>query len=300
MPLDETCRAVLRLLLPVVLTCAAGCVTEDDQAAAQTRTEAITDGSLDPGDPAVVRIEGGLSPCTGTLIAARVVLTAAHCVELPPTAVFFGADSMSVGDRINVIAEQAHPAFDAIQIDNDVALVLLERPSAVEPEPVARMGAAPMGAWVGMEVRLVGFGLTAAGAAHDGKKRTGTALVTAAGDTDLRCAPDPSLPCRGDSGGPVLAGSRVIGVVSSGDSACADHARAMRVDAYADSFIEPQIAAWEAMSRAGGGCAAAGRPPEPQWGILAIVIGCIVAAPRRGRARARHSPNPAGAGWSPS
>jgi hypothetical protein len=106
----------------------------------------------------------------------------------------------------------------------------------------------------------------------------------AASDVDLRCTAEPSLPCLGDSGGPVLARSGVIGVVSSGDPGCSDHARAMRVDAYASTFIAPELAAWDASSLAVGGCAVQRKQSEDRCGALLAVVGCIALA-RRGRKR---------------
>lgn len=272
----SACRAIVALLFVPTLGGAASCADGNDREPTRTVTEAITSGVVDPGDPAVARIEGGLSPCTGTLVADRVVLTAAHCVDLPPTSAFFGADSAGAGDRVSVIAQVAHPAYDPLRIENDVALILLERSPAVVPVPW--IGGAPIGLWVGAQVRLVGFGVTAAGESLQTRKSMGTARISAAGDTELRCTADPSLPCFGDSGGPVLSGEQLIGVVSSGDPDCSDHARAMRVDAYADSFVAPQIAAWDAASTAGGGCVATGERTENLWGALLAIAGCIVAA----------------------
>jgi hypothetical protein len=291
---EQARRAVAALLCLAPLVGAAGCGGESDPEATRTVTEPVTSGALDPGDPAVVRIEGGLAPCSGTLIATDVVLTAAHCVELPPTTVFFGSDAAAAGDRVGVIAHVAHPAFEAIRVENDVALLLLERPPSAAT-PAVWMGSAPTGSWVGAEVRLVGFGLAAPGAPAQGEKRAGMAHVDAAGDTDLHLTPSPSLPCLGDSGGPVLAGERVVGVVSSGDPGCSDHARAMRVDAYAGCFIAPQLAAWEAAGSHGGGCAVQGERSTHGWAAVVALAGCIVALARaRRRAPAPRSATPRG------
>jgi hypothetical protein len=278
-------RALGAALLALASGGAAGCGGGSHFEETESATESITLGALDRNDPNVARVEGGLSPCTGALISPRVVLTAGHCVEAPPTAVFFGADSAGAGERAGVIGYVAHPAFDPIQIQNDIALVLLDRPVAVKPIRWARE--VPTGLQVGAPAQVVGFGITGPGEPFRGEKRSGTVRISGVGDHDLHCTPDPSLPCLGDSGGPVLVADEVVGVVSSGDSRCSDHARAMRVDAYAGSFIAPQLAAWgEVRSAQEGGCAVQGRRPENRPGLLLAVVGGLVAASHVLRRRA--------------
>src|SRR5215471_7034567 len=58
--------------------------------------ESITNGTVDPGDPAVVAIvtsDGITAHCTGTLVLPHTILTAAHCLDsanLMAWRVFFG------------------------------------------------------------------------------------------------------------------------------------------------------------------------------------------------------------------
>ena len=67
-----------------------------------------------------------------------------------------------------------------------------------------------------MLVRLVGFGMTGAGADDADRKRTGTAETTEVQDRHVLLGAGPALPCSGDSGGPVLVGSgadeRIAGI----------------------------------------------------------------------------------------
>jgi hypothetical protein len=99
-------------------------------------------------------------------------------------------------------------------------------------------------------VRLVGFGLDEAGGA--GRKKTGTAKVSSIDGELFRYAPDPSMTCAGDSGGPVFAdlgaGERLVGVTRSGDAACKTSGTAVRVDGASSggvwsSFVMPYLAA---------------------------------------------------------
>src|SRR5262249_25466803 len=86
-------RKSARKALLVFVLVGSSCAVSNDQEPTGTSSEAVTSGELDPDDAAVVRVEGGLSPCTGTLIADRVVLTAAHCLDLPVTTVYLGTDA---------------------------------------------------------------------------------------------------------------------------------------------------------------------------------------------------------------
>jgi MYXO-CTERM domain-containing protein len=223
--------------------CQDGAPTGADQAA-------ITSGSADAGDPAVVALvdDAGTAGCTGTVIAAHTILTAAHCLEgLDPTAlrVFFG-DAVAAGGTWSEITDgAADPAFDPGTFAHDVALLTIREAAPAAPVPLDPR--TPDGTWVGTTFRVVGFGLTAGGAGDAGQRRAGTAQVTAVGALDFDAGPAPSQPCNGDSGGPALfddaATTYVTGVVSHGDAACTDHATFARIDAAQADFIQPYLAA---------------------------------------------------------
>ena len=253
-------------LLPAVLAIGACGVAGPDVAG--EHAAAITSGSLDAMDEAVGALRRRRAACgqpaqlvcSGTLIAPRVFLTAAHCladvtsgfVGLDQLEVVFGLEVDGVGHA--VVHAEVHPRYDPAAGAHDLALLVLDAPAPVAP--AARGDLA--GATSGDEVRLVGYGAVAVGGPA-GAKHTGVAAVDAVDAATVRLAPAPSLACSQDSGGAVVrhAGELdlLVGVIRSGDAACASFTVATRVDAEA-GFVEPFLATVDAR-------VPAGRPPDP-------------------------------------
>ncbi len=239
-----------RLALSGIAALAVGCQTAPPGRTVEGSSE-LSAGTPDNGDPAVVALVFARDPtelrCTGTLINERVVLTAAHCdIQLDPAAfeVVFGADLSGSVDRVEIIDVLAHPDYDSTA-SHDLALLLLAVP--VQTAPVSLLNQPLIAAPPPVSLRLVGFGSSAPDAMDNGQKREGWTETSAVTDHYVELGAAPSLPCHGDSGGPVFAtvgpDEALAAVVSRGDAACSAYTKATRVDTHLESFIEPFLAA---------------------------------------------------------
>jgi hypothetical protein len=168
--------------------------------------------------------------CTGALIAPRLVLTAAHCVQ--PGAVYkiveYGADKQPQLRDVKNVA--IHPAFNmqaitAHRATADVALLQLQAPP--NGKNAADLGVLRVPIVAGSRFTIVGIGVTIRGEGKSGGTIRVAGLVATGqpGTLQIRLvdpvgqgAREGLGACTGDSGGPVFEDRQgtpaIVGVIS--------------------------------------------------------------------------------------
>jgi secreted trypsin-like serine protease len=222
--------------------------------------------------------------CTGSVVAPRVVLTAAHCVESLDRGGLTSAGQYALATGVTgpeeakednifrVVEAHVFPGFDPGTLHGDAGVLILDRPTTAPVLPLAGAGDAALYEG-GATVQLAGWGLTQAKAKEEpsGLRTTSMVVQTPSfckakthgyyspfSPTEQMCTLD--LPkkrsggCFGDSGGPTIGqrpdGTPVeLGIISTGGDSCST--KRPNVMTRAD-FVAGWVSEWIAATEAGG------------------------------------------------
>ncbi|MER5179424.1 serine protease [Streptomyces sp. NPDC002896] len=177
--------------------------------------------------------------CGGTLVSARKVVTAAHCVDGRTT-----SNTKVVGGRTyrngtngtvsSVSKIWIHPDYTDAEQGDDVAVLTLS--TSMPYTPIGYVSSSDTGVYAaGTTARILGWGTTSSGGSSSNQLRTATVPTvsnatcsSAYGSSyiasDMVCAgyTDGGVDtCQGDSGGPFVIGGKLAGITSWGYG-CAD------------------------------------------------------------------------------
>ncbi len=158
--------------------------------------------------------------CSGTMISANKVLTAAHCFEgVSAVDVVFGIEDGTLR-KVRALNWNSHPNFTRTQFEllNDVAVVNIGRDLPLPSLPIS-ISTTPS---AGDIASIFGYGLSSGSANDAGVLRSGSMQISGNSETSITAVyqANRSSTCFGDSGGPLLftVGGQpaLVGVTSTG------------------------------------------------------------------------------------
>ncbi len=242
-----TLDAIKLSLIAALALGSAGCAAiaddEPGEEEAEATAAAIVGGQATTGYAAVGALtQRGASFCTGTVVAKRLVVTAAHCldgVRASNIRFVLGPNASAPQAQLGVARAIAHPQYDARRITNDIGVLVLSSDAPVAP---IALNDAMSSSWVGRTLTFVGYGATNGVTGRGGGvKRAVDIAVSQVGSTQFSYADRTKNTCFGDSGGPAFARDAagaltLVGVTSYGDQTCSRYGVDTRVDVYR-SFI---------------------------------------------------------------
>ncbi|MEJ8637457.1 trypsin-like serine protease [Streptomyces sp. NPDC006475] len=199
--------------------------------------------------------------CGGVVIAPTKVATAAHCVKgikwYQDGGVVVGTDKLPTqtgetdpdgnpvwdfhgGQIVGAYRQWNHPSYNAVSLDNDVAVLTLDRAVSVKPLPLAQPTDGAL-YQAGLDGKVYGWGRTSSTEPNSASQTLKVADADTVSDTScagaygadfikghMLCAGAPptgedatsETTCNGDSGGPLVVGGKLVGLVSWGDIDC--------------------------------------------------------------------------------
>jgi V8-like Glu-specific endopeptidase len=191
--------------------------------------------------------DGTWEECTGTLIAPKVFLTAAHCDEgVSRVAVTFDSSYNAATGTTFWGTWHADPAYNQAQGDpHDIAVVVLDKAPKITPSRLPTLGQLDS-LKVGDPIVAVGYGAQAVVQGQGGKtfqyadvRYVATGSVNTVTQVWLKASMNPATgdggTCYGDSGGPNFLGDTNVigGTTITGDMYC----RSTNVDYRLDTQV---------------------------------------------------------------
>jgi secreted trypsin-like serine protease len=221
------------------------------------------DGTAHPNVGALVVAlpDGPLSICSGTLVAPRVFLTAAHCVYGDLGTLPLGVTFDPVVTATSTVY-RGHPVINPAYADykgqggasdpHDVAVLVLDTaPTGITPATVAPAGFMDRKTLSGAQFLAVGYGTVRVtrrtgpqGIVDNDERRRGNGTFRSLQAAWLRLSGNQATgdagTCFGDSGGPHFLGTTLVAITSIGDSQCKNSDVDYRIDtAETHAFLDP-------------------------------------------------------------